>query len=91
MDNKIICAAVKVNDLIFRGQRHCHAIAAMHDKLSYTMNRQEIAKLNVENGFMTSEDKFVDRGEAMKIAAASGQVFQSKDHPASELYSEDLY
>jgi len=86
---KIICAAVKINDEIFKGHRHCHALEAMRDKLSYTMNRQQMNVLNEEQGFITSENRFVDRVEAMLIAIEAGQVNISKSKEL--LYSEDLY
>ena len=38
-------------------------------------------------GFMTSDDRFVDRKEAAKIAFAAKQIPEMK----RELYSEDIY
>ena len=87
---KIICSAVKVNGEVFRGHRHCHAILAMNDKLSWNMGRQEIARLNTEQGFVTSENRFVDRSEAIKIAIEAKQIDECKSNNP-ELFSEDLY
>jgi hypothetical protein len=38
-------------------------------------------------GFLTSDDRFVDRREAAKIALAAGQVKEE----LKVLFSEDLY
>lgn len=89
---KIICAAVKYKDEIFRGHRHCHAIAAMRDKLSYNMTRRDMERINEEQGFMTSENRFVDRKEAFEIAVNGGQLKGLKNFEKGQnLYSEDLY
>ena len=40
-------------------------------------------------GFLTSENRFVDRIEGGKIAAKAGQV--SEDKAGFTIYSEDLY
>lgn len=40
-------------------------------------------------GFITSDDRFVDRKEAMQIAKLSGQVTDKQSF--KELHSEDLY
>jgi hypothetical protein len=40
-------------------------------------------------GFLTSEQRFVDRKEGMLVAKAAGQV--SQDHQSDTLYTEDLW
>lgn len=40
-----------------------------------------------EQGFLTSEGRFVDRKEAMRIAFDAGQIEEQK----SELFTEDLW
>jgi len=89
---KIICAAVRIDetDKIFLGHRHCHCNDAANGELSWSMNRQEISKLETTEGFMTSENRFVDRKEAWKIAEAAGQIKQQSGGHGT-LYSEDLY
>jgi len=92
----IICSAIKVElpdgeIRIFRGHRHTHCIQAMNDELSYFMNRQEINKsVKKTQGFMTSNNEFVDRYQAMKIFS---KINQSENKPLSgnKLYSENLY
>lgn len=49
--------------------------------------RQENGIYEVEQGFLTNTNRFVDRTEAAKIAFAAGQIREEK----SKLYSEDLY
>lgn len=91
---RVICAAIKVGKQIFYGHRHNHAIKAMHDKLSYTYNRQQIDKMKKVQGFVTTEGRFVDRKEAMKIQLAAGIKSANKaqgGYYSDELYSEDLY
>jgi len=87
----IICSAVKVGRKIWRGHRHCHALQAMNDELSYELNRKELAKINEEQGFMTTENRFVDREEACKIAKEAKQIIDIEHFEGTELFSEDLY
>lgn len=91
MNEIIICAAIKVEDLdrIFYGHRHNHCIQALNDNLSWYMNRQEISKLNSIQGFITSYNRFVDRKEAMQIARLNNQIVSNTT--SDKLYSEDLY
>lgn len=42
-------------------------------------------------GFLTSEDRFVDRAEAAGIARAAGQVDRARVAEDDDLISEDLY
>lgn len=41
-------------------------------------------------GFVTSEGRFVDRREALKIAREAAQIV-AKTEPANRLFSEDLW
>ncbi len=87
----VICAAVKYKKKVWRGNRHADAIRAMNDELSYTMTRKEMSEkcVSLDQGFITSENKYVDRDEAYKIALNAGQV--KKNTVDSRLFSEDLY
>jgi len=87
----IICSAIKVNDIIFRGHRHCHCFAAMNDQLSWSSTREQIGKLNTEQGFITSKNRFVDRKDALQIAIKNNQVLDKDNVRGDQLYSEDLY
>ena len=92
MNEIIICAAVRFNGKVWRGNRHIHAIAAMHDELSWTMNRKELceAKIDTEQGFITSTNRYVDRKEGLAIQIAAG-IPCFRGEYGNELYSEDLY
>lgn len=41
-------------------------------------------------GFWTSENRFVDRKEALRIAVDAGQM-KNVPHPSGDLFSEDLW
>ena len=89
----IICAAIKIidSDKIFYGHRHNHCIQAMTDNLSWHMNREEISKLKTIQGFITSNNRFVDRKEALKIAMDNNQLTNFHGIDSDKLYSENLY
>ncbi len=92
----VICAAVRFNGKVWRGNRHPHAIAAMHDELSYTMTRKEMyaAKTDTDQGFVTSRNRFVDRVEGLAIQKAAGVPSVNTltgEYFYDQLYSEDLY
>lgn len=76
INERIICAAVQIVETreIFYGHRHFNCIDAMKHALSLTMNRQEISKVDYDQGFITSENRFVDRIEAYKIAKEMKQL-----------------
>jgi len=90
MEEFIICVAIRVEKTgkIYYGHRHNHCIDAANGELSWTMNRQEISKLKIHQGFITNKNRFVEREEALTIALANNHV---KDIRGNELYSEDLY
>lgn len=90
---KIICAAVRFNGKVWMGHRHPHALAAMKDELSYTMNRFQMieASTDRDQGFVTSTGRFVDREEAHIIAGEAKQITSKEYNEDTKLYSEDLY
>jgi hypothetical protein len=55
-----------------------------HDQLEA---KEHIKKKKVKEGFVTSEDKFVKRKEAARIAKQAGQI---KDKKIKKLHSSDL-
>lgn len=93
MEEFIICSAIKREDTgkIWYGHRHSHCIEASNSELSWTMNRQEINKLKRIQGFITSNNRFINREEALIIALNNNQVLNLKEIRGNELYSEDLY
>ena len=93
--NYILCSAIWVNDfkiydhqpkniesgIVVCGQGHhnCFVILAQTN-ISY----KEHKKIQ---GFLTADNRFVDRKEAGDIAFKSGQI----DKKTDKLYSEDLF
>jgi len=75
---------------IYYGHKHNHCLDAANGELSWTMNRQQISKLEKEQGFVTSEGRFVGRKEAWKIAKENNQIKRQSGGEGT-LYSEDLY
>lgn len=85
-DIKIIKSAIKYpNGKIFTGKRHNNCFEEAWKK-----NEPLPKKGSREQGFMTSENKFVSREEAAKIALRNGQVEKLK-FSETRLFSEDLY
>jgi len=93
MKEFIICAAVRneETDKIHYGHRHSHCLAAANDELSWTLSRQQICKIKLEQGFITSQNRFVNREEALMIALDNNQVIDKSEIRGNRLYSEDLY
>lgn len=76
----IICAAIKLNGKIYRGNRHSDCY------------RSAINPIGEEEGFITSTGRFVSREEAKKIHEKSGIApFHGEYEDETRLFSEDLY
>jgi len=92
----ILCAAIWVNDnqiyidqpinltngFVISGHRHCCIFEII--------SKFHIDKKLCKQGFLTSNNRFLDREEAMRLARKMGQVYKEtmKD---DTLFSEDLY
>lgn len=88
MINQIICAAIKMNDgAIFLGHRHhnCISIVAGIERYKGERVTQEM------QGFISSENKFVNRVEALEIQLAANISSIRLSGYGNKLYSEDLY
>lgn len=82
----IICSAVKFGDVIVQGRRHSDCIQTAHGMGLDTKH------ISSDEGFITSQNRFVGRKEARKIHVDSNQVPFREIYTANEeLYSEDLY
>lgn len=82
MDYKPIkCAALRKNDHIYIGKRHCDCF--IQEPKGYLVN--------AEQGFVTEDGVFVDRRLAFIIADHYGQIREKRITSDFELYSEDLY
>jgi hypothetical protein len=77
----IICAAVRASDgKIVRGHRHNDAICALQSMLGYEGEQPH----GEDQGFVTSANRFVTRGEAYRLH------FPDRTEP-DELHSDDLH
>lgn len=92
MKEIVICSAVKFNGKILRGHRHADCFStARRMRIDTTYSKSNI------QGFITSENRFVDRKEGYQIQKNAGiPSFIGQTHPKEaylneELYSEDLY
>jgi len=83
----ILCASVRYNDIIISGYRHadCHELLKKL-KIDFVRNKQN-------EGFLTSNNRFVDRTEAYWIAKENNQIqnYMVEDDDVAQLISEDLY
>ncbi len=101
---RILCAAIHFNDdsrhvhqpknipfgVVVCGRRH-HNCYATISWLKDETESNKIFNLSVQ-GFVTSEDRFVDRAEAYRIAKAAGQLLHdAHDRSNLILISEDIY
>jgi hypothetical protein len=100
MKEFILCAALKFGEIVVPGHRHSDCYKLLDDfKVNYPGDRSN-------QGFLTSENRFVDRKEGWKIAKDNGQIkygLEASDHDnepilgleigkmESELISENLY
>ncbi len=65
-----------------------------HHNVAHMMNEQGMDTITMlDQGFVTSEGRFVDRKEAAVIAAAAGQlgIVRAKTNPVNQLFSEDVW
>jgi hypothetical protein len=86
MTEQVICSAVLCDDgHIVRGHRHNDCFRTIVEMGKLRM-REKFAQ-----GFMTSENRYVDRGEALEIQIAAGIKSIRPNGYQTELYSEDLY
>lgn len=94
---KILCAAIWHNDgesyphgpygistgLVVCGFRHCDCIVVLATAIPNRNKEKDF------QGFLTSDNRFVSRKSAMRIAFTAGQLI--KETRSVELFSEDLY
>lgn len=94
----ILCAAIHFEDDLFHDHQPKNILTGFvvcgrrHNNVYNTLkvleiDRHEYLTLESTQGFITSDDRFVDRKEAVEIALAAGQISE----PKKQLYSEDLY
>lgn len=99
----ILCSAIWYKDLptqtylcrnvdrgmVVCGLRHGHCIDIMSKlgKMRSVLSGPDSVG-DYEQGFLTSDNRFVDRVEGMEIAINANQCIRE---PRGQLYSEDLY
>jgi hypothetical protein len=84
---RIIAAAIRLNGLTVSlppPARHFHIM-----KLLNETHRKFGNSLPSNQGFVSSDGRFLERGEALRIATEAGQLL--KPSHSSELFSEDLW
>lgn len=81
----IVAAAISHNGLICTMPQ-----PARHHHIIHTLHRSEYSlPVSSEEGFLTSEGRFVDRKKAAELSIKAGQIDQLRWPPY--LYSEDLW
>ena len=84
---RIVSAAIRVGDMIASmpaPARHGHVLRPLCEL------NNEICVQPEDYGFLTDAGKFVDRGEAKRIAREAGQLLP-RCSPRDELFSEDVW
>lgn len=85
--NMIVCSAIKFSynnyPIIICGKRHGDCIKSMSDFSSIKI----IDRKNIVQGFLTDDNKFLDRKQAALYAYQNGQV----EELSETLISEDLW
>lgn len=87
----ILCAAIDYNGIIISGHRHRNCNDVLR-KLKQGIKETEIPNRD-KQGFLTSENRYVNRGEAFVIAKKQNQIINRIiiDFDKCDLTSEDLY
>ena len=68
------------------GVRHSNCFKVISDRYSSVAEWKQYY-YQEKQGFLTSENRFIDRVEAVEVALQSGQIKERK----KELFSEDLW
>ena len=90
MKEYILCSAINYNDIIISGKRHkdCY-------KILNALVNNVIEPGREHQGFLTSENRFVNRKDAWVISKNNNQIkfgLEASDNGEnSELISENLY
>lgn len=95
---KILCAAIHFYDgkkhphqpvetgIVMCGKTHAHIFSQIAAFVGNVRERREEGWNEVEQGFLTTKNRFVDRVEGKSIAIQAGQI--AEDYPNNFLYSE---
>lgn len=95
----IVCAALQIKDGIYTyvicGLRHADCYATLFD-LNKELSKKARASSAVTEGFLTTNNEFLDRYDAYEHAKTCGQIsaqlrYDKNQKHETALYSEDLY
>ncbi len=90
---KILCAAIDFNGTIIPGHRHGDCYQILRDLIKGITDAELPGR--EKQGFLTSENRYVNRKEGWEIAIKNGQVIYGKEASDkaedSILISENLY
>jgi hypothetical protein len=96
-----ICAAIRLPDgRVIRGHRHDSCIRTayelvkwQHDPNSGVGGPEWSASMAIDQGFVTSRNRYVGRREGMRLQVAAGipSACGGKMQDGEMLFSEDLY
>ncbi len=98
-DERIVCSAIKVSflgteyDGLYLGLRHADCFMKMTERRVLLGTKESMRVPMIRNniqGFLTTENRFVNRKDAMVIAKRHNQVIHNVGN-GKELYSENLY
>jgi len=84
----IVASAYRRDGKMYVGRRHCDVIRIMVDDFGLAI---PIGVESDEDGFITSDGRFVDREEGYAIAKSSGQLKYHDPNWGECLYSESLW
>lgn len=95
MDNPIQLPENITEGVVICGYRHpmCISILNVTTGLRSVESGENSVGKYIQ-GFLTSENRFVDRNEAFKIAKEASQILKTSvvhNFSSADLYSEDLY
>jgi hypothetical protein len=89
----ILCSAITYNDTIICGYRHGDCYKVIENLLG--IKSDDLPGGREREGFLISDNRFVDRKEAWKIAKENNQIKfgleASENGEDSQLISENLY
>ncbi|VXC39328.1 hypothetical protein [Plantibacter sp. T3] len=89
MSETVVAAAIQHGAVVFTGTRHGLIIGQMVE-LGYLDPPSQSQRVAFEQqGFLTSEGRWVDRAEGMRLTVDAGQLEYREQFP--ELFSEDLW
>jgi hypothetical protein len=88
---KIVASAIKFYSqdneypVIVCGKRHCDCFEWMYN------HQIKYDKKTHQQGFLTDQNQFINRYEAMCVAMNNGQIPYDLNKEGKELYSEDIF